>query len=226
MIKKFLYIILFLFFLFWFTRIYASSGDTCKYIEKIKTCSKNQTNPLVINDFVCVEWLPEKVTTQIILDDKFKEIDKKIEDYLDELLKSKDMCFWPDKKKDYTTCIDDIEKSLDTWGGNYNNICDNDVLKESMACTWEGINIKIASEYIKWNNWKCKSLAKTKMIVYKNIAYNILKENKYQVQIDQNKKFIQQQRTKYDNLINLINLNLSFLQRMIAKWPNKTQNCN
>jgi hypothetical protein len=36
-----------------------------------------------ISDFICINGSLEEVTIQVVLDEKFKEIDKKIEKYLE-----------------------------------------------------------------------------------------------------------------------------------------------
>jgi len=233
MIKRFLYIILFIFSFFRFIEIYADSIDTYKYTEKIKTCLLNQENPLAISDFVCIKSTKAtEIAAQIILDTEFSKIDKQIEDYLENLFKSKDICFWENKKKNYTECIDDIYNNFSATSSSknsfvklYNNICDNVILDWLIKSNWWNIPLDTRKEYIKWNNLHCKNLAKTKLFAYKNVAYDILKENKYQIQKDENKKFTQEQRTKYNKFVDLININLRFLQRILSKWPNKTQNC-
>jgi hypothetical protein len=49
---------------------------------------------------------------------------------------------------------------------------------------------------------------KFKIKIYKWVAYDILKKNKYQILKDENKLFVQEQRKKYNTLLDLIRINL------------------
>jgi hypothetical protein len=47
----------------------------------------------------------------------------------------------------------------------------------------------------------CRTLYKVSLNNYRATAYSILKENKFQIQHDEHKKFTQIQRGKFDKLI-------------------------
>jgi hypothetical protein len=47
-----------------------------------------------------------------------------------------------------------------------------------------------------------------KIRIYKLVAHDILKENKLQILKDENKLFVQEQRDKYSDLLNLIRVNI------------------
>jgi hypothetical protein len=51
-------------------------------------------------------------------------------------------------------------------------------------------------------------LANTKLDIYKDVAYNILKLNKDQVRKDSRKKYVKQERTMYDKITELFNVHL------------------
>jgi len=48
----------------------------------------------------------------------------------------------------------------------------------------------------------------TKLEIYKQVTYDILKLNKNQVKKDEIKKYTQSQRTKYDKLLDIIMINI------------------
>jgi cell division FtsZ-interacting protein ZapD len=70
------------------------------------------------------------------------------------------------------------------------------------------------------------SLAKTKLAVYRQIAIDLLKLNKKQVKKDYSKKYMQEQRTKYDNLIENMSINKNYINKIDQKWNVKTKNAN
>jgi len=69
----------------------------------------------------------------------------------------------------------------------------------------------------------CRKLVITKLEINKQVSYDILKLNKHQVRNDNKKLFRQDQRTKYDKLLEAIMVNLGFLERIWKKWPSKTK---
>ena len=54
----------------------------------------------------------------------------------------------------------------------------------------------------------CKNLIQTKLEVNKQVAYDILKLNKLQVKKDEDKSFMQEQRTSYEKILDLFMVNL------------------
>jgi hypothetical protein len=52
------------------------------------------------------------------------------------------------------------------------------------------------------------NLANTKIYIYKKAAFDILMLNKSQVRLDFAKKYVQEERTKYDELLDAMMINL------------------
>ena len=67
-------------------------------------------------------------------------------------------------------------------------------------------------------------LAKIKLHISRQVAYNILMLNKQQILKDERKKYVQEERTKYDKLLNAFMINLGYLGRILHKWPSKITN--
>ena len=181
-------------------------ANNCSYSWKINQCMNSQDNIRSINDFVCINGSLEEVTLQVVLDEKFKEIDKIIEKYLEWLENAKSNYFWPDKKEEFTNAINDIEKYL--WPGwefekQYKKLCDWEILAESVKCLWNEISNANADSFLKTYDSQdmCRTLYKVSLNNYRATAYAILKENKFQIQHDEHKKFTQIQRKKFDELI-------------------------
>jgi hypothetical protein len=51
-------------------------------------------------------------------------------------------------------------------------------------------------------------LIETKLGIYEQVAYDILSLNKAQIRSDESKLLVTQERTKYDALIDLFNVNI------------------
>jgi len=65
------------------------------------------------------------------------------------------------------------------------------------------------------------SLVNFKMDVYKKVAMSTLIENKVQVQADSHKKYTQEQRTKYDGLLSMMQTivgHIGRLARGVTHW--------
>lgn len=218
-----------LFFLFLNLAFWASGEIEildCKYSEKIKQCLSSQDSYRTIENFVCIKWSTESIAYQIVLDDKFKEIDEEAEAYLAALEDAKDYYFWPNKKEDYTNAVNEIESFFwekSYFANKYKNLCWWEILAETIDCLWwKSLNIK-AKDFLTREWWDCVNLYITKLSFYKDVAYNILKLNKQQVLKDNHKLFTQQQRTKYDNLLDIIRINIWYIERIWKKWPSKTE---
>jgi len=87
----------------------------CKYSWKLTECVDANKNGSArsIEDFICKETSDqEQMLLQIILDDKFKEIDEEAEAYLEQLEQSKEEYFWDEPTKNFLSAIDDINKNF------------------------------------------------------------------------------------------------------------------
>lgn len=225
--------VLFLYFLVSWFFVYIAHWEesyNCAYSWKIEECVNNQETHRSIEDFVCIQWSKERIVYQIVLDEKFKELDEEIEVFLDNLYRSKNYYFWPSKIQDFTVWVDLIEKLLwDHWeyATRYNAICstwEDWIVPEVIECLWwttSNINVK---DFLEWS--QCVSMYKTKLNLYKDIAYNILKENKQNILRDNHKYFTQSQRKSYDKLIDLVRINIWYIERLWKKWPSKTRYVN
>jgi hypothetical protein len=158
------------------------------------------------------------------LDKHFKEIDKGIETYLTNLNKQKNHCFWKERKQNFIECINDIEKNFENYSNSYNNACTEilaDVLDKQEDKSVSSIE---ATNFIEDRDSNlCKDLYSLKIRISKQVAYDILKRNKYQILKDENKIFTQEQRKKYWELLNLIRVNIWYIERLWKKWPSKTR---
>ena len=201
--------------------------ETCEYKAKVKECQdalKNQTSRSL--DYICSQWNETQILLQIILDDEFKKIDKKVESYLSNLEKSKNKFFWPDSQKTLIEWVDEIQKKLgvyDEWSfwRQYLDVCWGVIFSKAETC-WESFAKVDAAKYFKESD--CQNLVLTKMAVYNQIAWNVLALNKLQVDKDLKKKNTQQRRTKYDKLLELIAINIGYMERVRKKTPSFTKN--
>lgn len=199
--------------------------DELTWIEKkIEDCI-NSKSKRDITDYVCIEWTREEITYQIVFDEEFTKIDNEIEEYLNNLEKDKDKYFWANKEKTFIEAIDEIIKKLSEWGDyylKYNKLCkvDDIISKAQFYLSWS-TNIHNALPF--FDNSICIKLAKTKLYFYKQVAYDILLLNKWQVRKDAQKTFEQQQRTKYDSLIDKMKYNENYMDNILHKWPWKIE---
>ncbi|MDR0772395.1 MAG: hypothetical protein LBF15_05210 [Candidatus Peribacteria bacterium] len=56
------------------------------------------------------------------------------------------------------------------------------------------------------------------------MAYNIMLLNQNQVANDEKKLYDQEIRTKYDKVLDLMMINIGYVERIRKKWPSKTKN--
>jgi len=202
-----------------------------QYAWKIQECLDNQDSPRTIEDFICIQWSTEDIIYQVILDQEFKKIDKKIKDYLDRLEENKSYYFGPDKKEDYTKWIDDIEYYLWEWWvfeQKYKDLCETKIISEAIDAEWWETSNIAAKDYLQWTwqNDKCKLLYKIKLKNYRDTAYSIMKKNKAKVLTDNHKTFTQKVRKKFDDLLDFIMVNVWYLERIASKWQSKTKHSN
>ena len=202
---------------------------TCNYISKINECMAAQGSPRSISDFTCINGSKEEVTYQVILDDTFSSIDTEVEKYISDLEANKSQYFWANKEADYVEWIEDITRIFDIdgkYGEKYSQACGITLIKEVQQCS-DNKSVSNAGipNYLKEGS-ACKSLAQTKLAIYKKVSFNILALNKLQIRKDEHKLYVQQERGKYDKLIDNIMVNIGYLERMWAKWPSKTKNAH
>lgn len=207
-------------------------SETCEYKWEFEQCkSANKTSQTrSIEDFVCLPSQNDvEIMWQIVLDKEFKKLDKELDTYLKNLEDNKSYYFWKDSKEPFTSWVDDIEKKFDVYWEfweKYMNLCKawekTSILSKTIDCfSWWIPNMD-------WKNYFfqdtiCKSMVLTKLSVHKQVAYDVLKLNKQQVKKDEDKLYMQEERTKYDKLLEIVMVNVWFLERIWKKWPSKTK---
>nr|MDD3720339.1 hypothetical protein [Candidatus Gracilibacteria bacterium] len=228
--------IFFLVFLFFTAGVYSLKADntntSCKYQDKIDECfNANQNGDAnSIEDYICAQSSDkEEIAYQIILDLKFKEIDKEAVKFLDSLQKGKDYYFGPNKQATYIDGINYINEAFGKYGTlwkKYKSFCDptdnTSIIKDYLSCSKYTTTVE-ASQY--FTETECMTLVEYKLNTFKKIAYNVLGTNKLQVMRDYRKKQFQTTRTMYDNLIDNMNINLDDITKINNQWNYKTQEC-
>lgn len=203
----------------------------CSYAGKFNECydANMAGDARSIEDFVCIDrsgnW--QEVLTQIILDEKFREIDAEIEDYIERLEESKCEYFWPDASESFLRAVDDIEKNFPKYGyywNQYRDLCQEGILAEVSGCTW-GVVLPEAARYLWWEERStCISLVDIKLEKIRKVSYDLLKINKVQCQQDQRQQYRQEERGKYGGLWDLMRDMIWYLERMLNGWVTKTRN--
>lgn len=217
---------------------YAATGeivaDDCAYKSEFEQCMEANKNgePRSIEDFVCVSSPNSvEIMSQIILDKQFKKYDKELDTYLTQLENNKTKYFGKSASKTFLEAIDEIESKLwvyndDSLWKKYMDSCDvtskNSVVAATIECFGWSVPADDVDNY--FQEADCKKLALTKLEINKQVAYDILKLNKNQVKKDERKLYVQNERNKYDKLLELIMLNIWYMERIWKKWPSKTKN--
>ena len=62
------------------------------------------------------------------------------------------------------------------------------------------------------------------MEIFNSVAFNIMQLNKAQVSKDQKKLYDHEQRTKYNKLLDIMMINVWYIERIWQKWPSKIKN--
>ncbi|MDD4151891.1 MAG: hypothetical protein PHR68_04720 [Candidatus Gracilibacteria bacterium] len=210
-------------------------SSSCKYKSEIERCrdaNKTGTNRSIDpeTEFVCIaSQNMEQIAYTVILDKEFKEIDKKMLEYLIKLDQDKDKYFANDSKETMYDAVSDLqnmfgETSDEGFFTQYKSLCSSDkniILKETMDCLGGKTSIINAKDFIdnRYEENSCLDLAKTKLDIYYQVALNVIKLNKEQVLKDERKKYTQQQRIKYDKLIDNMTLNMNYIEKINAKRP-------
>ena len=164
----------------------------------------------------------------------FKPIDEKIETYLTNLSRDKNYCFGEERQKTFVECVDFIEKTFsiswkyavwdDTWwDDSYSEACTKSLWETIDNQEEQSIPSVDSTTILDRSKGACSELYKFKLSIYKSVAYDILKKNKYAILKDEHKLFTQKNRTKYDKLLDLIRINLWYIERLWKKWPSKTK---
>ncbi len=226
---------IFKFFLFlsiiFFTKTYAYDIDklVCNndYLRKLELCNQAifawSYKSL---DFMCIQTKQELQLFQIVLDDHFKKIDKEIKEELNFLDTNKDYYF-RDKEDtpSFLDWINDIEDNFWVYWKyyeKYRKACFNGINKDFAACVWE--IPKKWSDAISFETMVhsyddiCFWLAKTKLEIYKNLAFELLILDKISLRKDNRIWFSQDLRKAYSSLARLMDININLLEKILFKW--------
>lgn len=249
MINKKIIIVTFSIFLFW-----QVSAESCKYESEIEMCTNavnelkysdwSFTVPWEsikdIEDFICIQDTYEKRALQIIMDLNFKEIDTEMDEYLENLSTQKDKFFAQDSEYSYYDWINEIWEKSEYFSSKYSEACST-TYTEALSCSVNESSESSSGEtsgwsmsheslidYI-WSNtndstWACYWLIVYKIDIFNKVAWNILLLNKQQVLRDEKKLYEQESRTKYDNLLDIMMINIWYMERIWQKWPSKIEN--
>lgn len=233
MSKKYLIFPSFFFLLFFSFSVFAWDSETeipCNYETEIEACiSANAWGKArEILTFVCPTTSSiEEIAYQIVLDMKFKEVDKKMDEYIEYIDVNKDLYFWPNAQKNVLDGINEIESKFgDFWEfrTQYNMLCSASnnkwIISETIACLEDQKTTNILSKNF-FSESFCEKVYIHKLEVYKMTAYRILQLNKSQVRKDNKKEFFQERRTKYNALYDAMMVNLWYLERVWRKWRSK-----
>lgn len=220
-------IIFLLFFCLFFAEV---NAEDCKYTSEIEECDNafEDGETLSIEDFVCInDKSPEKRIYQIVLDKKFKEIDKQAEESLSKLEESKDYYFGEKKKEDFLEATNLIESTFWWWKElylKYKPLCDSEIVQETINCLpKQTTTVNRVWDFLKDQKGDCLWLVETKLKINTSVAYNILKLNKEKTRQDSKKTYVQKERTFYDKLSELFSINAWFLERIWKKTPTYTK---
>lgn len=227
-------IIILILFLFSFNFTYAGSWDvldTCEYKWEFEDCmqANKDWDSRSIEDFICISSSNKyEIMPQIILDLEFKKVDKEVEIYLKSLEDNKSEFFGQDAKRSLVEAIDEIESKFsiyddDSFWKKYMELCWVWIISKTLDCFWASPDVDTTPYFNEDSKRSCKWLLLTKLEVFKSVSYDILKLNKQQIDKDEKKKNTQKRRTKYDKLLEIIMVNVWYMERLRKKWPSKTK---
>ena len=214
---------------FWFSSTYA-----CDYYDQMLEC-ESAVSQSTNEEFLCVESdNSNDILYNLILDDKFKSIDAQAIDFLEWTETEKWYFFWEDAVSTYFQWVELVWLKFGKWGEywrEYYNVCDaanpEGILQTTLACykeenNGESMTISVSAPF--FTDWVCMQLAETKLVQYEWIGYDILKANKAQIRSDTRKTFQQDQRSKYQVVLDYMRINISYMERIWKKWSVKTKN--
>ena len=219
-------------FVIWLSFIYIFSifftwyvyGEWCEYKSQIDQCNfaNKKWNTKNIEDFVCITWNYEQIAYQVVLDLEFKKIDEQMDKFIEDLEINKNVYFWKDKQKTYIDWIEDIHTQNELFKKEYFNICNNIIKWKVIQCMDdEKISITNSKEYFLEEWTSCRMLLDKKLEIFDDVAFAVLMLNKEQIKADEKKIYDQWQRRNYDRLLDVMMINIWYLERIWQKWPSK-----
>lgn len=213
----------------------------CDYYDLMLDCKEKNKNGIahLTTDYLCISSdNDEEILYNIILDKKFGLVDKKVDDYMKWLSSSKNYYFWKEKKSSFFQWVDIIGLKFgrfwEYWQ-EYNIVCDvartDWVFQETLACMdavdGDGITRLVterAGAFFEWSS--CIQMAEKNLSIHELVAYDLMKVNKAAIRRDNRKRFMQNQRDKFENLLSLMRINVWYMERIWKKWPSKTKDAH
>lgn len=215
-----------------------SWAHACEYKKEFEDCqAKNEAwITAAASDYLCVSSSKdEEILYNLILDKRFSEVDTDAYAFLRWITDSKDYFFGEDAQASYFQWVEII--NLKFWNNGeywkrYKDFCtasgEDSVIRETFSCLSSMAEAEVVRsssdtirEYLEETN--CMGMAEAKLRIYELVAYDTLKINKAVVRKDNRKKFMKKQRTKYGDVLNLMRINLGYMERIWKKWPSKTK---
>lgn len=220
MLKKSLIFLIFIFSIFSFDLVYWCEYKS--YIDECVSANKSWTTNS-IDDFVCRIWSYEEIAYQVVLDWEFKKLDKEMDKYIEDLEKNKNYYFWKERKKSYIDWINDIETKKKYFRKKYIGICWTTIISKVMSCMKdEKVSTENTKDYFKITG--CEKLVEKKLEIFNDVAFAVFMLNKKQIKTDEKKTYDQIERKNYDLLLDIMMVNLWYLERIWKKWPVKLAN--
>lgn len=197
----------------------------CEYKWQIDECmaaNKSWTTKSIGN-FICRVWNYEEVAYQVVLDQEFKLLDEEMDLYIENLEENKNYYFWVSKKKTYVEWINDLEEKRKYFQKKYIWLCWTTIISKVMSCMEdERVSIWNTKDYFKITS--CEKLVNKKLDIFDDVTFAILMLNKKQIRSDEKKKYDQIWRKNYNLLLDIMMVNLWYLERIWKKWPVKLAN--
>ncbi|MDD2871249.1 MAG: hypothetical protein PHS49_04625 [Candidatus Gracilibacteria bacterium] len=215
--------IFFLIFIHFITNSVSAEG--CTYKGQIEQCIQANESGTTrsIEDFVCIVGTPEEVTYQVILDSLFKKLDDEMDLFIENLESNKNTYFGIARQKTFIDGLNEIDVKKEYFQKEYADICGKTIIQEAISCNEQSeTSNKNAKNY--FVDTDCMRLVDKKLEIFDEVSFNILMLNKKQIKADEKKTYVQGQRKNYDMLIDIMNVNLSYIERIWQKWPSKIQN--
>ena len=224
--KKYIYFFVFFSFfwvLFFVVRISnAGQSETenmdCEYTSQLEQCiaANKNGNPRSIEDFECLASTDsEEILMQIILDDKFKEVQKRGIEYLDKMEK--------DAQAASTDPMLVVDENINYFGKEgilskeFSKLCKQDILAARLECTGgKAPNVSVSNflTNVSQSN-ECMQLADQYLQIANSVAERIVKKNRSLAgSSDPHQEYNGELRTKYEEVMKLLRQILWDIERI------------
>lgn len=210
---------------------FAEEDTSCPYQSQIDQCIEENKNgdPRSIEDFVCLQSTDTaEIAYQIIMDEKYKEIDKKAQKEVENIENNCETWYWENQTEDELTVPDKITAMYGDHGKywqDYNkplNPDDRDgILATTIRCLGGKSPNAEASDF--FSPSLAREMFEQQLDIFQDTSYDALKLCKEEVRQDERKKMMQESRDRYDWVGDLFQSVLWYLERIWKKWPSKTR---